>query len=85
MLQQGWLILLGISGFFILFGLVAVILAKVRERSYYNSIASRPDAREFLERSPEHPEPGALRVGGWLAIAVGLVMVAVGVIFRLSG
>ena len=82
--QQGWLILLGISVFFILFGLIAVILGKVREKSYYNSITDRLDVREFLEHSPEHPEPGALRVGGWIAIAVGLVMIAVGVIFRLA-
>jgi len=31
-----------------------------------------------MEHWPQRPQPGALRVGGWIAIAIGVVMLAVG-------
>ena len=85
MLQPDWLVVLSLSGFFILLGLVAVILGKVEEKRYYNSVTQRPDLREFLEHTPEQAEPGALRIGGWGAIAVGVVIAVAGVGFRLWG
>jgi hypothetical protein len=39
--------------------------------------------REFLEHEPERPEPGALKIGGWIAIAIGLPMMAMGGAFWL--
>lgn len=83
--QSDWLILLIFSGLLILFGLGAVICGKVREKSYYNSTAQRADLREFLERSPERPELGVFKVGGWIAIAIGLVSIIIGGAFRLWG
>lgn len=83
--QSDWLILLVISGLLILLGLGGVIWGKVWQKSYYNSISQRKDMREFLEHLPERPEPGAIRVGGWLAIAIGLAMIVVGGVFRLWG
>ncbi len=41
------------------------------------------DMREFLEHQPQRPEPGSLKTGGWIAIALGLVMIASGGIFLL--
>ncbi len=83
--DYAWFVFLGLSGFFILAGVVAVILGKIEERNYYASITSRPDLREFIERTPEQPEPGAVRVGGWIAIAIGLVIIGVGAAFRFLG
>jgi len=76
--QGNYLILIGMGGLFILLGVIAVIGGKREEKDYYDSLSSRIDMREFLEHSPERPEPVALRVGGWLAIGVGLLMVAIG-------
>jgi len=76
--QGNYLILIGMGGLFILLGVIAVIGGKREEKDYYDSLSSRLDMREFLEHSPERPEPGALRIGGWLAIGVGLLMVAIG-------
>ncbi len=80
-----WFILIGMGGLFILLGLAAFIWGKREEKGYYNSISTRPDAREFLEHEPERPEPGALKIGGWIAIAAGLLMLVAGVIFWLLG
>jgi len=34
--------------------------------------------REFIQRSPERPEHSSVKVGGWLSIIVGLVMLGIG-------
>ena len=80
-----WSILIGMGGLFILLGLAAFIWGKREEKSYYNSIANRHDAREFLEHKPDRPEPGALKIGGWIAMAIGLLMVVMGGAFLLWG
>ena len=80
-----WFILIGMGVLFILLGLVAFIRGKREEKNYYNAISTRHDVREFLEHEPEHPEPGALKIGGWIAIAVGLLMVVMSGAFLLWG
>ena len=71
-------ILMGIGGVFILLGLAAIIWGKREEKSYYDSLSTRADLREYLEHWPQRPEPGALKVGGWIAITIGLLMLALG-------
>ena len=73
-----WFILMGMGGLFILLGLAAIIWGKREEKSYYDSLSTRTDAREFLEHQPQRPQPGALKIGGWIAVAVGLFMLAMG-------
>lgn len=85
--QRDWLLLISLGGLFILLGVGAIIWDKREERGYYNSLSAsgRPDAREFLERWPRRPQFGALKTGGWIAIAIGSVMILVGGIFWLWG
>ena len=78
MSQYDWLVLLGMGGLFILLGLGAIIWDKREKKSYYNTISAHKDVREYLVHQPERPELGALKIGGWIAIAIGLVMIAVG-------
>jgi hypothetical protein len=85
MLQADWFILMVGGGLFLLLGLGAIMRGRGEEKSYYNAISSRPDVREYLEHKPERPEPGALRIGGWIAIAIGLVMIAMGGAFWFWG
>ena len=79
-----WFILMGMGGLFVLLGLAGIIWGRREERSYYDSLSTRADLREFLEHRPQHPQPVALKVGGWIAVAVGLLMLAMGgIIFRI--
>ena len=78
-------IVMVMGGIFILLGLITIILGKHEEESFYDSLSTRTDVREYLEHMPEHPEPGALRIGGWIAIGIGLLMVAMGGGFWLWG
>ena len=76
--QSDWIALMWMGGFFILLGLGAMIWGRHEEKSYYDSISSRPDTREFLDRWPRRPQFGALKIGGWIAIAIGVLMIAMG-------
>ncbi len=80
-----WFILIGMGVLFILLALAAFLWGRREEKSYYNSISTRSDVREFLEHEPERPEPGALKIGGWIALAIGLLMIALGGAFLLWG
>jgi hypothetical protein len=76
--QSDIYILLGIGGLFLLLGLAAIFWGKIEEKRYFNNIATRQDSREFLEGWPRRPQFGSLQAGGWIAIAVGILMLIVG-------
>ena len=80
-----YLILMGMGALFILLGLAAVLWGKQEAKGYYDAIAARSDVREFVEHEPERPEPGALKIGGWIAISIGLLMIITGGAFLLWG
>jgi len=77
-------ILMGMGGLFLILGIALVVWGKREESGYYNSLSTRTDVRKFLERE-SRPRFESLKVGGWLAITVGLVMLAMGGAFWLWG
>ncbi len=83
--QTDLLILLVMGGLFILLGLVAIFWDRSEQKSYYSAIATRADVREYMEHSPGRPEFGALKIGGVIAIIVGLVLLIMGGAFWLWG
>lgn len=83
--QRDWFILMGMGGLFILLGLAAIIWGRSEEKNYYNSLSTRSDTREFLEHWPHWPQFGALKIGGRIAIAIGVLMLVMGSAFWLWG
>ncbi len=83
--ERDLLILMGMGGLFVFLGIAAIIWGKMEAKSFYDALATRSDAREFLEHEPERPEPGALKIGGWIAITIGLLVVVIGGGFWLWG
>ncbi len=83
--QHDWFVLMGMGGLFILLGLGAIIWGRSEEKSYYDSLATRFDVREFLEHRPWRPQPEALKIGGRIAITIGVLMVVTGGAFWLWG
>ncbi len=76
------LILIGAGGLFLVIGIVVYTWGKREEESYYGEVAKRPgDTREFMERWPPRHQPGALKMGGVIAIALGAILLVVGGIF----
>lgn len=82
--SQDYFILMGIGGLFVVIGLASFLWGKREEKGYYNALAKRPgDIREFVNHWPPRPQPGALKAGGWIAMAVGVVMLITGGAFWL--
>ena len=71
------------GGFFIIIGLVLFMLGQGEEKGYYNSLTDRTDAREFLDHWPRRPGLGSVKIGGRIALAVGLTLVVAGGVFWL--
>ena len=83
MSQGDWLILIGIGGGFIILGIIGVLWGRYEEKKYFEALAERRDVREFMSHWPERPQPGSLKIGGWIAFAAGALMLVVGVILWL--
>jgi len=79
------LIVIGLGVLFILLGLALLIWGKKEEKNYYNALTGRHDVREFMEHWPIRIEPGALKLGGWITIAIGILMAILGGAFMLWG
>ncbi|MFC2025482.1 hypothetical protein ACFLTG_03650 [Chloroflexota bacterium] len=76
--QQDWLTLMGLGGLFILLGIAAIIWGRSEEKSYYDSLSTRFDEREFLEHWPRRPQFEALKIGGWLILSIAVLMIIAG-------
>jgi len=63
-----------IGGIFIFLGLVAFLWSKREEFTWYRSITEHVDVREFVDHTPGRPEPDAIRIGGKISIAIGIVL-----------
>ena len=83
--QGDCFIIMGIGGFFAILGIILIVWGKSEKKRYYNSLTAGTDAREFLEHWPERPRVGALKIGGWIALAIGVLMVLMGSAFLLWG
>lgn len=84
MLVRDCLVLIGAGGLFLIIGILVYVWGKREEERYYSEVAKRPgDTREFMERWPPRQQPGALKIGGVIAIALGAVLLVVGGIFCL--
>jgi hypothetical protein len=69
---------MGIGGFFLLLGIAAIIWDRREARGYYDNTSTHNDVREYLEHWPPRPALGALKIGGWIAIAIGLLLLIIG-------
>ena len=69
---------IGVGGIFVILGIILIFWGRGEAKGYYDSLATRSDVREYLEHWPPRPRVGAGRIGGWIALAVGLILAAVG-------
>lgn len=74
-------IVMGLGGLFIILGVGAFLWGRKEEKDYYKAVSARADVREYMEHTPERPEPGALKIGGLITFIIGLVMLIMGIAF----
>ncbi len=80
-MEQGdWFILVVVGGVFIVLGIIGIFWGIREEKRLFEALAAKPDLREFSLRHVESPQPGALKIGGWIAIAVGIIVLVVGLV-----
>lgn len=77
------LIVVILGGLFILLGAGVFLWGKSEEKDYYKAISTRSDVREYMEHTPDRPEPGGLKIGGVIAFFLGLFMLILGGAFWL--
>jgi hypothetical protein len=73
-----WVIPVAIGVAILLLGIGLIIWGVKEGSNYYDSLINGFDLREFFSRWPPRPEAGALITGGWIAIAVGIIIAVVG-------
>lgn len=77
-------ILMGAGGGFILLGIIAILWGRYEEKRLFDALAEKRDLREFSLNHVDSPQPGALRIGGWISIALGALLLLVGIILRFT-
>ena len=78
--QGDWYILAIVGAIFIVLGIIGVYWGVREEKRLFEALATKPDLREFSLRHVESPQPGALKIGGWIAGALGVILLVVGII-----
>ncbi|ADJ26313.1 hypothetical protein Dehly_1012 [Dehalogenimonas lykanthroporepellens BL-DC-9] len=72
--------ILALGGFFLLAGLVMLLIGSREEKDYYDALSGKRDLREFVTHNPERAEPGSLRTGGWITLVIGAVVLIAGLL-----
>jgi hypothetical protein len=85
MTERDLTIMIIIGGAFLLLGIISMLWGRKEEGAYYGSVSEHVDVREFVDRNPLKPEPIALKIGGRICIAVGIVVLLVSGGFYLWG
>jgi flagellar biosynthesis/type III secretory pathway M-ring protein FliF/YscJ len=81
MLQGNYQVVLGLGAFFILLGIVFILWNRREKNRYYNSILlTRRDIQETITREHERFWLQAWKIGGWISVIVGSVLLIIGVI-----
>jgi len=79
MLQGNYQVVLGLGAFFILLGIVFILWNRREKNKYYNSILlTQRDIQETITREHERFWLHAWRIGGWISLIVGIVLLIMG-------
>ena len=78
------IILMAAGGGFIILGIVGILWGRREEKKIFEALSQRHDLREFTLNHVEGPQPGALRIGGWIAIILGVFLLIIGIVLRFT-
>jgi len=77
--------ILGLGIFFVLLGIAFMLWNKREKKTYYNSLVTRRDVKEFITHEPEHPWLNAWQIGGRISLIIGTILaIAGGVLWLIS-
>lgn len=80
-----YVIVLVVSGIFILTGLLLLAWGNREKSSYTNFLSKQRDLREFVHGWPDRPEAVALKIGSWVSFSLAIVSLTLALVFWLRG
>jgi len=84
MSHQDIIIVAIIGAVFIVLGFVGFLWGRREEGSLWSSATKKIDVREFVERTG-YTEPNALRTGGKICMAIGILILLIALGFLIFG
>ena len=75
-----WAVLAIVGAVFIVLGIAGFLWGRHEQKVIDAALTTHVDVREFISHWPERPQPGALKIGGAICIALGIVMMVIGLI-----
>jgi uncharacterized membrane protein len=78
--EGDWWVLAIVGAVFIVLGIVGFLWGRHEQKIVDEALTSRADVREFISHWPESPQPGALKIGGAIAAALGIIIMVIGLI-----
>ena len=66
--------ILGMGIFFILLGIAFLVWSRKERKTYYNSLITRKDLKEFITHEPERSWLKAWQIGGWISLIIGIML-----------
>jgi len=70
--------ILGLGIFFVLLGIAFMLWNKREKKTYYNSLVTRRDMKEFITHEPERPWLNAWQIGGRISLIIGIMLAIAG-------
>ena len=70
--------ILALGIFFILLGVAFIVWNKGEKKTYYNSLVTRRDMKEFITHEPERLWLNAWQIGGRISFIIGIILVIAG-------
>lgn len=83
MAEGEWVILVIIGMVFFILGILALLWGRREEKRIFAALSEKRDLREFTQKHVESPQPGSLKMGGWIALAMGVLLGVAGFIMWL--
>jgi hypothetical protein len=79
MAAASYQVILGMGGFFVFLGIIFILWNKREKQRYYNSILlTRRDIKETITHEHERFWLHAWQIGGWISLAIGIVLLIIG-------
>jgi uncharacterized membrane protein len=83
--EGDWSILAIVGAVFIVLGIIGFLWGRHEQKKMDEALTTHVDVREFVSHWPERPQPGALKIGGAICVALGVIMMIVGLVLWYTG
>jgi hypothetical protein len=80
-----WWILAIVGAVFLVLGFITILWGRSEQKKLDEALTSRIDVREFISHWPERPQPGALKIGGAIAVGLGIILIIIGLTIWYTG